>query len=81
MKSSLKSATLTLKGFAGWISKRREWALSNVDDAPEPNAVRVCGRCATVVEAEMADRDAGDDRRASAPRDRWSPGLSMDNFS
>jgi hypothetical protein len=81
MKSSLKCGTVSLRGFAGWSSKRREWALPNVDDAPEPNAVRVCGRYATVVEAEMADRDAGDRRRTSAPRDRWSPGLSMDNFS
>jgi hypothetical protein len=81
MKSSLKSATSTLKGFAGWISKRREGVLSNVDDAPSTNAVRVCGRCATVVEAELADQDADDRRRVSAPRDRWSPGLSMDNFS
>lgn len=81
MKSSFKSATSTLRGFAGWISRRREGALPSVEDTETPAAVRICGRCATVVEAELADQDADNRGRDSEPLNRWSPGLSMDNFS
>jgi len=81
MKSSLKSATSTLRGFAGWISKRRGDALSSTEDTESPAAVRICGRCATAVEAELADQVADGRGRGSETRDRWSPGLSMDNFS
>lgn len=70
MKNSLSGATAALKGFAGWISRRRNEGLSEVDASDTSAVVWVCGRCAPTRDDEFAGRS-----------DRWSPGLSLDNFS
>lgn len=74
MKSSLNSATAVLRGFAGWISGRTGDELSDVDHVPF--VVSACGYRARAEETSMEDASEFDARR-----DRWPPGLSLDNFS
>lgn len=76
MKSSLNSATAVLRGFAGWFSTRGGEALSGIDDDANPNVVWACGREISPEGLEPDDR-----RQFAARRERWSPGLSLDNFS
>jgi hypothetical protein len=77
MKSSLTGATAVLKGFAGWIYGRRGEDLSSVDASETSEVVWICGR-----RAPSSEEGEFDDRREFAvTSDRWSPGLSLDNFS
>ena len=76
MKSSLSSATAVLRGFAGWFSNRGGEALSGIDDDATPNVVWACGREISPEGSESHDR-----RQFAARRERWAPGLSLDNFS
>jgi hypothetical protein len=76
MKSSLSSATAVLRGFAGWFSSRGGEALSGFDDEAIPNVVWACGREISPEAPEPDDR-----RQFAVRRERWSPGLSLDNFS
>ncbi len=75
MKSSFTSATAILRGFAGWVSGRTSSQM--YDDAPRvPFVVSACG---------YQSRDEGDSVEKTgqfdALRDRWPPGLNVDNFS
>jgi hypothetical protein len=70
MKNSLAGATAVLKGFAGWIYRRRDEDLSEVDAPGASEVVCACGRRAPTGDDEFAARSG-----------RWSPGLSLDNFS
>ena len=70
MKSSLTGATAVLKGFAGWIYGRRVEELPSVDLSDTSEVVWACGRRAPTDDGEFAVHS-----------DRWSPGLSLDNFS
>jgi hypothetical protein len=75
MKNSLTGAAGVLKGFAGWIYGRRGENLSPVDPSETSAVVWACGRRAPT-DDELADR-----REFAGRSDRWSPGLSLDNFS
>jgi hypothetical protein len=76
MKRSFTGATAVLKGFAGWINGRRGEDLPTISASDASEVVWACGRYATIDDGEF------DDRREFAVRsDRWSPGLSLDNFS
>jgi len=76
MKSSLTVATAVIKGFAGWIYGRRGQDLSSVDAPDASEIIRACGR-----RAPTEDEEFDDDREFAVRSDRWSPGLSLDNFS
>jgi hypothetical protein len=77
MKNSLAGATAVLKGFAGWIYGRREEGISDVSAPPDTSeVVWACGRRAPTGDGEFADH-----REFAVRPDRWSPGLSLDNFS
>ncbi|RUP08105.1 MAG: hypothetical protein EKK38_16325 [Hyphomicrobium sp.] len=74
MKRSFSSATAILRGFAGWVSGRTSNQI--YDEAHVPFVVSACG---------YQSRDEGDSvektGRSDALRDRWPPGLNVDNFS
>jgi hypothetical protein len=73
MKSSLSSATAVLRDFAGWISSR---GAEDFSEAPGvPFVVSACG-----YRAPAQDTEPEDTREFAVPRDRWAPGLSLDNF-
>jgi hypothetical protein len=69
MRSSFSSAATAFKGFAGWISGRRDGDLT---DDGAPNVFSACG-------APERPHDAP--AEFSGHKERWSPGLSVDNFS
>lgn len=70
MKSSLNGATAVLRGFASWIAGR---------SGPEPRVVPIS---VSACNPRIRPRDyLHDEREFAVPRDRWSPGLSLDNFS
>lgn len=74
MKSSLTCTTAAaLRGFAGWFSGRANGAMPDVDHIPF--VVSACGYRAP---AEQAAADASE---FGERRDRWLPGLSLDNYS
>jgi hypothetical protein len=74
MKSSFNSATAVLKGFAGWVSGRTS---NQVYDEPHvPFVVSACGYQSRH-EGDSAEKPGQFDTL----RDRWPPGLSLDNFS
>lgn len=74
MKSSFSSATAILKGFAGWVSSR------NSDDGDDehhvPFVVSACG-----YQSRREGDTAENPGQFDTLRDRWPPGLSLDNFS
>ena len=74
MKSSLNSATAVLRDFAGWISGRSGDELSDVDHVPF--VVSACG-----YRAQDGESSVDNSGEFDARRDRWPPGLSLDNFS
>ena len=74
MKSSLNSATAVLRGFAGWISGRDGDELSDVDHVPF--VVSACG-----YRAQDGESSVDGSGEFDARRDRWPPGLILDNFS
>jgi hypothetical protein len=74
MKSSFTYTTATaLRGFAGWIAGRGGEALPEVEHVPF--VVSVCGYRAAESEAPAEFSETGE------RRNRWAPGLSLDNFS
>jgi hypothetical protein len=71
MKSSLTYTTAAaLRGFAGWFSGPVDTAMPDVDHVPF--VVSACG---------YHSRDIDADEEIGQRRDRWLPGLSLDNFS
>lgn len=76
MKSSLTSASAVLKGFKGWMARRRTAAPADIETPETPEVVWACGRRVPLEDGEL------DARREFAMReDRWPPGPSLDNFS
>jgi hypothetical protein len=73
MKSTLDGATAVLRGFASWFSGHADSTLP--DARVVPTLVSAC-------EPRIRPRDhLNDEREFAVPRDRWAPGLSLDNFS
>lgn len=73
MKSYLNGATAVLRGFASWISDLAR---------PMPTDAQVVPILVSACEPRIRPRDhLNDQREFAVPRDRWAPGLSLDNFS
>jgi hypothetical protein len=73
MKSSLNGATAVLRGFASWIAGHA---------GPIPSEPRVVPISVSACNPRIRPRDyLHDEREFAVPCDRWSPGLSLDNFS
>ncbi|AGK56654.1 hypothetical protein HYPDE_24848 [Hyphomicrobium denitrificans 1NES1] len=75
MKGSLTSASAIVKGFKGWIARRRAAATAKIE-TPETEVVWVCGRRMPMEGPEFDAR-----REFSAQQDRWPLGPSVDNYS
>lgn len=76
MKSSLTSASAVLKGFAGWVTRRRSEARADVETPETPEVVWACGQRIPLEDGELDTR-----REFAAQQDRWPLGPSVDNFS
>ncbi len=74
MKSSLTYTTAAaLRGFAGWFSGRAGDELADAEHIPF--VVSACGYRTEESEVRPGASEFGE------RRDRWHPGLSLDNFS
>jgi hypothetical protein len=74
MKRSFTSATAVLQGFAGWVSGRTSSQIYDEDHVPF--VVSACG-----YQSRNEEDSVEQTGRFDASRNRWPPGLSLDNFS
>lgn len=74
MKSSLTSASAVLKGFAGWVTRRRSEARADLGTPETPEVVWACGQRIPLEELDTR-------REFATQQDRWPLGPSVDNFS
>ena len=76
MKSSLTSASAVLKGFTGWVTRRRSAARADIETPETPEVVWACGQHIPLEDSELDTR-----REFATQQDRWPLGPSVDNFS
>jgi hypothetical protein len=76
MKGSLTSASAVLKGFAGWVTRRRSEARADVETPETQEVVWACGQRIPLEGSELDTR-----REFATQQDRWPLGPGVDNFS